>query len=448
MTQFNRRTLLKATGLGLLGASASGWGPLFARHLAESSARKRHVILLWMPGGPSQLDTFDPKSDHANGGEFKPIETSVSGVRISEHLPKLAQQAQHLAICRGMTSKEGDHGRATYLVHTGYKPGGPIRYPALGSAVSKALGDDNADVPNYVSVGAYEAFNRAAFSPGFLGPRYAALNVAAEGAVSYAPAEGEATATNNRFTELRVADLRPRADAAGRTDNRLKLWNSLEEGFLARHKSPASLAHHTVYQRAVRMMRSSAAKAFDLSEENEKVREAYGRGTFGQGCLLARRLVEAGVPFVEVALGSFGNDTFAWDTHLNNFPAVRNMSAELDAGWSTLMSELAERGLLESTTILWAGEFGRTPKINDNAGRDHFPNAWSAVLAGGGIRGGQAYGRTSADGMQVEEGQMQIGDLLATLCQAVGVDPETQNVSEEGRPIRIVEGKAVPELLA
>jgi len=245
-----------------------------------------------------------------------------------------------------------------------------------------------------------------------------------------------------------VADLRPRPEAASRTDSRLELWNSLEEDFLARHKSPAALAHHTVYQRAVRMMRSSAAQAFDLSEEPDSVREAYGRGTFGQGCLLARRLVEAGVPFVEVALGSVGNDTFAWDTHLNNFPAVKSMSAELDAGWATLLTELAERGLLESTTILWAGEFGRTPRINENAGRDHFPNAWSAVLAGGGIRGGQAYGRTSADGMQVEEGQMQVGDLLATLCQAVGIDPELENVSEEGRPIRIVEGKAVSELLA
>lgn len=447
MARFNRRTLLKASGLGLLGASASGWGPLFARQLAESGNRKRHCILLWMPGGPSQLDTFDPKPEHANGGEFKPIETSVSGLQISEHLPKLAQQAQHLAVCRGMTSKEGDHGRATYLVHTGYRPGGPVRYPALGSAISKALGDEEADVPNYVSVGAYEAFNRAAFSPGFLGPRYAALNVAAEGAVDYAP-PGEGPAAAGRFTELRVADLRPRAEAAARTDDRLALWTSLEDGFLARHKSPASLAHHTVYQRAVRMMRSSAAQAFDLSEEDDKVRESYGRGVFGQGCLLARRLVEAGVPFVEVALGSVGNNTFAWDTHQNNFPAVRNMSAELDAGWATLMSELADRGLLESTTILWAGEFGRTPKINDNAGRDHFPNAWSAVLAGGGIRGGQAYGRTSADGMQVEAGQMQVGDLLATLAQAVGIDPETQNVSEEGRPIRIVEGHAVAELLA
>lgn len=446
MKRLDRRTWLKASGLGLLGASASGWGPLLANHLAQAGTRKRHCILLWMPGGPSQLDTFDLKPGHANGGEFRPIDTNVPGVQISEHLPKLAQQAQHLAIVRGMTSKEGDHGRATYLVHTGYKPGGPVRYPAIGSALSKSLGDEAADVPNYVSIGAYEAFNRAAFSPGFLGPRYAALNVSAEGAVNYS--DSPATAGGGRFTELRVADLRPRAEAAMRTDDRLELWQALEDGFLSRHKSPASLAHHTVYQRAVRMMRSSAAQAFDLSQESDSVREAYGRGTFGQGCLLARRLIEAGVPFVEVALGAVGNDSFAWDTHLNNFPAVRNMSAELDAGWATLMSELAERGLLESTTILWAGEFGRTPRINENAGRDHYPNAWTAVLAGGGIRGGQAYGKTSADGMQVEEGLTQIGDLLATLCQAAGVDPETQNVSEEGRPIGIVEGRAIAELLA
>ena len=197
-----------------------------------------------------------------------------------------------------------------------------------------------------------------------------------KGAQAYAPAEDGETAEAERslYASCASPTYGPAPKRRAQTEDRLALWSSLEDGFLARHKSPASLAHHTVYQRAVRMMQSQAAKAFDLEEESDTVREAYGRGVFGQGCLLARRLVEAGVPFVEVALGSFGNDTFAWDTHHNNFPAVRNMSAELDAGWATLMTELAERGLLDSTTILWAGEFGRTPRINENAGRDHFPN--------------------------------------------------------------------------
>ena len=178
------------------------------------------------------------------------------------------------------------------------------------------------------------------------------------------------------------------------------------------------------------------------------MRDAYGRGRFGQGCLMARRLIEEGVSFVEVTLGSVGDGIFGWDTHQNNFTAVKALSAELDAGWGTLMKELSERGLLDSTTILWIGEFGRTPKINPQGGRDHFPAAWSCVFAGGGIKGGQAYGKTSDSGEEVTEGKVDVPDILATLCSAVGVDPTTQNVSEQGRPIKLAEGAAIKEILA
>src|SRR4029453_5170269 len=174
---------------------------------------------------------------------------------------------------------------------------------------------------------------------------------------------------------------------------------------------------------------------------------AYGRGGFGQGCLMARRLIEAGVSFVEVTLGSVGNDIFGWDTHQNNFTQVKALSAELDNGWGTLMKDLAERNLLDSTTILWIGEFGRTPKINPQAGRDHFPQAWTCVFAGGGIKGGQAYGKTSDSGEEAEDGQGHVPDSLATLCAAVGVDPQTKNVSDQGRPIKLAEGKAIRDIL-
>ncbi|MBW3597118.1 MAG: DUF1501 domain-containing protein, partial [Planctomycetes bacterium] len=174
---------------------------------------------------------------------------------------------------------------------------------------------------------------------------------------------------------------------------------------------------------------------------------AYGRGRFGQGCLMARRLIERGVPFVEVSLG-FESGNLGWDTHQNNFAAVRNLSAQLDAGWGTLMTELKDRGLLDSTTILWIGEFGRTPKINDNAGRDHFPAAWSCVLAGGGVKGGQAFGRTSDSGEEVIDGKTDIGHVLATLCRAVGVSPYKENISNEGRPVRLVEGDPIDAVLA
>ena len=438
----HRRELLRAAGLGLLGTSASGWLPVLADQAAADPARKRHCVLLWMNGGPSQLDTFDPKPGHENGGEFREIATSIPGLGICQHLPKLAGMAEHLAIVRSLMTKEGDHGRGTFLMRTGHQPTGPIRYPSIGATLSKALGEADAELPNFVSISPYTLFNRQAYGSGFLGPQYAPLTVGATDNIAALQAQPAA------YADLGVDDLHlPAGVEASQAESRLELWRSLQAGFLARHRSASPLVHDTVYQRAVRMMHSETAKAFDLSREPAEVRDAYGRGRFGQGCLMARRLIERGVPFIEVSLGALGGGDLGWDSHLNNFEIVKNLSAELDAGWATLMAELADRGLLECTTILWMGEFGRTPKINAQAGRDHFPAAWTCVLAGGGIRGGQAYGRTSEDGMSVEENKVDVGDVLATLCKALGVDHESQNVSEVGRPIKIAEGQPIDALL-
>jgi hypothetical protein len=445
MSIIRRRDLLKACGVGFLGYSMSGWLPAFADAVAQDPKRKRYCILLWMTGGPAQTDTWDMKPGHPNGGQFKEIETAAAGLRFSENLPKLAKMADQLAVIRSLSTKEGDHGRGTYLMRTGHQPGGPISFPCIGSTLSKALGSNDAELPNYVSIAPYEAFNRAAFGPGFLGPRYAPLTVAA---TNFFQQPQQQQQQQPAYAELGVDDLRNAGVSRAQEDARLALWQSLQDSFLKKHKSASPVAHNTVYQRAVRMMRSDAAKAFDLSEEKDDVRERYGRGRFGQGCLMARRLVERGVPFVEVSLGSAGGGAFAWDTHAQNFPTVKALSGELDAGWSALMTDLKERGLLEVTTILWMGEFGRTPKINGNAGRDHFPAAWSAVLAGGGIKGGQAYGKTSEDGEKVEEGKVDVGDVLATLCRALGVDPETKNISEIGRPMAIAEGAPIEAILA
>jgi uncharacterized protein (DUF1501 family) len=392
-----------------------------------------------MSGGPTQTDTFDMKPGHVNGGEFKEIETNVPGLRICEHLPKLAAMGDQLALLRGLSTKEGDHGRGTFVMRTGHQPTGPIHYPTLGSALSKELGSADAEVPNYVSIAPYQIFEPRAFGPGFLGPQHAPLTVGA----------ANAGATEGDYAQLGVDDLRlPGSVTQTQADARLGLWRTLQGSFLARHRTASPQAHDTVYQRAIRMMRSETTKAFDLSEEPAAVRDAYGRGRFGQGCLMARRLIERGVPFVEVTLGSFENNNLGWDTHANNFATVKTLCGELDAGWGTLMKELKDRGLLESTTILWLGEFGRTPRINQNGGRDHFPNAWTAVLAGGGIRGGQAYGSTGDDGMEVADGKISVGDLLATLCQAVGVDPEQSNISEIGRPTKLAEGTPIQQVLA
>lgn len=435
----SRRQWLQAVGLGVAAGSMSGWLPALAEQLGPDPRRRRHCILLWMSGGPSQTDTFDMKPGHENGGEFHEISTNVPGIKFSEHLPKLSLQADQLAILRGLSTKEGDHARGTYLMRTGYTPGGPINYPAIGATLSKELGEESDALPNYVSIAPYRAFAQEAFGSGFLGPGYSPLAVGATDVLGRPEADRA-----GRYAELRVDDL---AADRSRMAQRVEFWESLQGSFLARHASPSPRDHDTVYRRAMRLMTSKAAGAFDLSQEPDAVRDAYGRGRFGQGCLMARRLIEQGVAFVEVTLGSLGGNTLGWDTHQDNFRTLRDLSAELDSGWSTLMSELAERGLLESTTIVWMGEFGRTPKINEAAGRDHFPAAWTCVLAGGGIRGGQAYGRTTSDGTAVEEGKVGVGDVLATLAAALGVSPETENLSPLGRPIRIAEGKVIKDVL-
>jgi hypothetical protein len=429
------------------------WFAPIARAMAlDKSPQQRHCILLWMTGGPSQLDTFDLKPNHANGGEFKEIATAVPGVRFSEHLPKLAAQSNQLAIVRGLSTKEGDHNRGTYFVRTGQRPGSPVRYPSVGSALAKELANlSSSSLPPYVSVNPSLVFGPDGFGPGFLGPEYAPATVGgADDALLAADVAPEnqsetAPAAANRFAQLRVDNLALPADVtAERAALREKFWNRLQAQFLATHPVASALAHDTVYRRALKTMHSDDAAAFHLSLERDEIREAYGRGTFGQGCLLARRLIERGVPFVEVTLGA---NRIAWDTHQNNFATVRNLSQELDAGWSMLMRELNERGLLERTTILWIGEFGRTPRINPQAGRDHFPNAWTCVFAGGGIRGGQSFGETSADGMEINDGQVAVGDVLATLCAAVGVDPHQENISDLGRPIKLAEGSPIAQLL-
>lgn len=427
-----RRDWMRYVSLGGLGMASSGWLPQLAAAASSQRTEDRHCVLLWMSGGPSQLDTFDMKPGHANGGLFKETATVVPGIRFSEHLPGLAKQADSLAIVRGVSTKEGDHERGTILMRTGHVPGGPIRYPAVGCSLSKAMTKEQRDLPSYVSI-APGPFARNSISPGFLGPKHAATSVA-----SAAPSG------DSSFAQLRVDYLqRLERIRDQRYRDRLQLWQAMQTDFIKSHGTANVLAHDTVYQSAIRMLASDARDAFDLSEEAQTVREAYGRGTFGQGCLMARRLIERGVPMVEVTLG----DGLGWDTHTDNFNQVRRLSEQLDQGWSTLMNELRDRGLLERTTILWAGEFGRTPQINSNGGRDHFPQAFTCVFAGGGIAGGSVHGQTSDDGTEVIDGKVTQQDLLATLCQAIGIPPSTENMTEDGRPIAIAEGEAIQGVL-
>lgn len=423
----NRRHFLRI-GAVSTAVSMSGW---LGRLAAETKKPQRSCILLWMNGGPATIDMWDLKPGHENGGPFKEIATKSPGVKFGEHLPRLAEWSEQMAVIRSMTTKEGDHARGTYLMRTGQLPQGPIQYPSIGSLLSKELGDPKAELPSFVSIGPQRLFGLGAYGPGFLGPKYAPLVVGENNQFNANP-------TQNVDTMMRVQNLdRPNDVDEATAAARLEMLRQLHDQFAEKRPGAVTASHLAAYDRAVRLMESAGGKVFDLSTEADAIRDRYGRNLFGQGCLLARRLVERGVPFIEVTLSG-------WDTHANNFDQVKNLCGSLDGAWSSLMADLKDRGLLDSTTIVWMGEFGRTPKINQGKGRDHYPNAWSAVLAGGGVKGGQAVGKTADDGTTVTDRPVPTMDFLATVCKALGVDHEKQNLSNVGRPIRIVDKSANP----
>jgi hypothetical protein len=326
-------------------------------------------------------------------------------------------------------------------MRTGHVPGGPVQYPTIGSLFSKELEKPGAELPNFVSIAPYRFFSPAAYGPGFLGPQYAPL-VIGEGQQALVPIPGQ---QSNYEDSLKVQDIDlPAGVGSERSAARVQLLREMQNDFLQQRSSISSESQKSAYERAVTLMRSSATKAFQLDEEPAELRERYGRNLFGQGCLLARRLVERGVPFVEVSLATVGNLALGWDTHINNFDGVKTLSGVLDPAWATLMDDLKVKGLLDSTMIVWMGEFGRTPKINGNRGRDHWAVSWSTILAGGGVKGGQVIGKTSDDGMSVTEHPVSTEDLLATVAVGLGIDTKKQNNSNVGRPIRIVEPTAKP----
>jgi len=412
-SEFSRRDMIKLSAAGVLGTSLSGWLPVLAARASQTRARTKSCILLWMDGGPSHKDTFDLRPGTDQGGPFRAIQTSATGIQISEHFPKLAPLMNHAAIIRSMSTGEGAHGRAKYFLHTGYKEGvGGLQYPSIGAICSKELGDSAAAIPNFVSVG-----NRS-YGAGYLGTRHAPLIV-------NDPARG-------------VENLRS-IIPEGQFQSRMGLLEELESGFNRTHQAEVATAHRATYQGAVSLM-ERGSRVFDLSSESATTRDAYGRNNFGQGCLLARRLVEAGVSFVEVGLGG-------WDTHQNNFARVQQLSSTVDPAFSQLIIDLRQRGLLDTTLIIWMGEFGRTPRINARGaqpGRDHYPRAWSSVMAGGGIRGGQVIGRTDAEAATVVDRPVSTLDFMASVCRVLGID-YTKNVQTPiGRPIRIVDRGANP----
>jgi len=411
----SRRSFLRHVAIGAAGVTTLSW--MDAMRVQADELRKRGMacILLFMPGGPSQFETFDPKPGTETGGPTKAIDTAVPGIAIAEGWTNVAKQMKDLAIIRSMTSKEGNHQRAQYTLHTGYTPSGSVKYPSLGALVASELGNPSFDLPHFVSIG-----GRDAAGSGFLG-------------MSYAP-----FVVNDPNRMPNNVELPAGADAK-RFNRRLQLMSRLEEDF-ARSGGQARVADHkALYESASQLVLSPRLKAFDLSDEKDALRDRYGRTPFGQGCLLARRLVEAGVTFVEVqSTGVMGAGN--WDTHENNFERVKTLAGVVDPALASLVADLKERGLLETTLVIWMGEFGRTPNINARTGRDHYPRAFNVLLAGGGIRGGQVYGSTDKLGRGVAENPVTVQDLFSTFCHALKINPQKENMSGVGRPIKIVDG--------
>jgi hypothetical protein len=409
----SRRGFLRWTSAGIAGFGGLNWLDCLSLHADELRKAHKSCIVLWMAGGPSQFETFDPKPGAETQGPTRAIATATPGIALAEHWHKTAGLTSDLTIIRSMTSKEGNHGRATYLLHTGYSPSGGIVHPGFGSIVASEIGPDDFDLPHFVSIQGQSA------GPSFLGVQYAPFVV---------------TDPN------RPPDNLETPVAGDRLQRRLGLLEELEAPF-ARNGAAAQVRdHQELYRQTTQMVLSPRVKAFDLDREPEKIRDAYGRSPFGQGCLMARRLVEAGVTFVEV-------QSSGWDTHGNELSTLKKLIPPVDQGMAALLTDLKARGLLDNTIVIWMGEFGRMPRINLTAGRDHFPAAFNLALAGCGVKGGQVIGATDKLGTAVIERPVTVPDLFCTFCKALGINPRRENQSNVGRPIRIVEGgQAVQEV--
>ena len=410
---FSRREFLKVGAMSMLGLALPD---LLRMRAASASGKEISCILLWMNGGPSHIDTFDPKPGAKGGGPFKALRTRARGVEICEHLPQLGERADKFALLRGITSREGNHDRARYLIRTGYTPTPTIVHPSLGSWVAEEVDHRELELPAFVSI------NGPSVGPGFLGVQHAPLVL------------------RNPDKPPDNIEL-PRQVDDQRFERRTALLRSLESRFLEETTDNKVIGRRSVYANAVRLMHSSQLTTFDLSREPAEVRGRYGDTDFGKGCLMARRLVEAGVPFVEVTLDG-------WDTHKDNFERTKKLMGILDAAAGSLFHELEERRLLASTLVIIAGEFGRTPKINANDGRDHHPAAFSVLVGGGGVRGGQVVGRTDSDGGAVVERPVGVPDLIATLATLMGMDADKTVLTPVGRPISLTDhGQPIRELV-
>jgi hypothetical protein len=419
----SRRSFLRrglAAGAAIHGALGLGWHDLITVRADQLRRAGKSMILLWMDGGPSQYDTFNPKPGSKHQGPAQVIDTCVPGLQVAEYWPQTARQFDKIALIRSMSSTEKEHDRAIAHVRTGYPPSAAVRYPTWGSVVARDRERPEDDLPSFVRIGKPRITTRDV-DAGVLGVRYNPFSIDEPGRLPPNVAPGTAGDVMRR---------------------RLALAERLDGEFGRAGGAAAAAERASVYGRAARLSLSDRLKAFDLSDEPEKLREAYGRTTFGQGCLLARRLIEQGIGFVEViSTGSISDQ--GWDTHKLGFEQNPPLCRETDVAYATLLSDLADRGLLDNTLVVWMGEFGRTPKLKSDGGRDHYAEGWLAALSGAGVRGGQVIGATDADGVHVTDRPVSVADLFVTFCQVLSIDPSAEYITTDRRPIKIVEGGEV-----
>ncbi|MCA9145273.1 MAG: DUF1501 domain-containing protein [Planctomycetales bacterium] len=424
-SHFHRRTLLKAAGL-----SGMGWLTPVAEALSRASEKDtsgqppRSVIVLWLAGGPSQLETFDPKPGTNIAAGTEAIKTSVPGIQLAKGYEQLADQMQHISLVRSITSKEGDHERATYNTKTGFRPDPTLVHPSIGAILCHQQ-KDNIEIPRHVSIlpGPWPARG------GYLGDQFDAFQINdPQGPIPDITRQVSDERYDRRINDLAIVE---REFARGR----LKQLDARKT--LQRDSTEAAL----------KMMASEQLKAFDVKEAPESVRDQFGDTAFGRGCLAAARLVEVGVRCVEVTLNG-------WDSHANNHANHAENAKVLDPAFAALIRYLNEHELLDRTTVICGGEFGRTPRINPAGGRDHWPHGFSMALAGGGIAGGRVIGETSPDpDLDVEDKTKilkdphNIADVHATVLHTLGIEYEKELQTPIGRPMIISQGKAIQELL-
>ena len=413
----DRRKLLKLAGLG-----SAAWmtrvADVLARDAESTPGGKpaKSIILLWLAGGPSQLETFDPHPGTNIAGETKAIDTSVKGIQLAAGLEQLAEQMQHVSLVRSLTSKEGDHERGTYTVMTGYRPDPTVTHPSLGAIACHQLPGTNVEIPRHVSILSTPWTGRG----GYLGPENDSFQV------------GDPRGP--------LPDVKPRVKDE-RSQRRNANLGVIENAFSQGRSAAIMRTRHTETVTAAQtMMTSEQLKAFDIADESSKLKQRYGDTPFGRGCLVARRLIQQGVRCVQVSLRG-------WDSHANNHETHTELLTTLDPAFATLIDDLRQRGLLEETVVLCGGEFGRTPKINPLGGRDHWPHNFSFALAGGGIRGGRVIGETDpAGGQEVAEGH-NIADLHATVLKTLGIEYAKEIITPIERPLRLSEGEPISKLL-